>query len=1101
MKKTIYLSVLSMLFFPFISFTQTDECATPTIGLYEYSLPNAFPGSMDDPITITLFFHIGEESGNPYLNEEGIERAKEELLAKFGPWNIYFNYCIDYIDCPCSVYDFLALFETYSDDNGINVYWGQGFSSNSGGIPSKNIMLTSINHLAHEMGHALGLNHTFHGTPCSEPDGLQENAPYYNSNGILQDGPFCEDLGDFVCDTPADPYKKHSGPTTEQGCFNYTHWTGSENIFFNPDPENPLYQDLLGHPYIDPENIILSNIMSYSRINLPFVFTEGQNIRMRDMIYTAPGLVDILSDFDFSDEAYIDMDQTWNEDKDFQNDLIVKSGVNLVINSKVGFVPGTALILEEGASLVLNGTLTVSDFITQCPKATNSDLWKGVRLITGKDPASGQMTSIHQNGTIEHAEIGIDIQNGVDDSFWLIAQDGFFINNERSFKSTDNLTGIALFRTCDFVLDHNYLSNNYFNQIELYLAKAWIQGCNFEDLIPHGNGHNRSAIYGWGSNISVSDIYMKNTKISNFTSGVKLLLGYNKYVKIEHTDFLDNEDGVNAKLFSNINLKGNMFELNSGGSNFGGIDQHGVNIDQARGLKFEMNELKCSGNNTSSYGARIISSGEWVSNALFDNTFYRINHSIVAEGANNKLKFLCNNFESCPSYDIRVNSGRISSFQGSTEVPAGNVFSHTGTITDSDFSNEEGDNDQVNYYYNKNNPAEKPLFYSKINPEGSENENSACTATLGGDNFEEIDSIYKKKIEEIDDKWNKDHPEVVVCVWDEDIDTDSLVDVIVNLGPWWSDEAAVNLLSNADDYTENQLVQMMTANPDVLRDPSINNYVFGPGSLFSPNNLAALSYARRTVTERGMMEAALSMLELRWNHALSSEIETRVLSEQVDYDKLRLWLGERSDLESAVAIAETWADQKDYNRALSELQSILQNRELSQRETTDMTNLIQLNSILYVNYAQGKYEWDLNNQEVAVLLQITNSVAGIANNRARMILNEFYAYDFELLDIPVELVSFPPFSLEPRSRINQDIEIRPNPGDGHVELILPDGKENVSWQFSLFDFSGKVLYTEKFHSSEANRKTMDFSSFPEGIYLYELKGENDRYTGKLSIHK
>jgi hypothetical protein len=102
------------------------------------------------------------------------------------------------------------------------------------------------NPLVHEMGHYWGLKHTFNGSGNENVDG---------SN--------CETAGDFVCDTPADPYI-HESPSIMESyvnddCIFIFEGKDSKGQFYNPN---------------------LSNIMSYYSCGGCSTFTHGQYLRM-----------------------------------------------------------------------------------------------------------------------------------------------------------------------------------------------------------------------------------------------------------------------------------------------------------------------------------------------------------------------------------------------------------------------------------------------------------------------------------------------------------------------------------------------------------------------------------------------------------------------------------------------------------------------------------------------------------------------------------------------------------------------------------------------------------------------------------------------------
>lgn len=138
------------------------------------------------------------------------------------------------------------------------------FISMKGTAVSDTANLTTM---AHEVGHVFGLYHTF------------ETA--YGAESVARSGSCkdCEDDGDYLCDTPADPDDEDAylAFNTDASCM----YTGTKL-----DECSSLYTPAV------------NNIMAYGRRNCRNTFTGGQGNRMRFFIANETGLLNVLAQND-----------------------------------------------------------------------------------------------------------------------------------------------------------------------------------------------------------------------------------------------------------------------------------------------------------------------------------------------------------------------------------------------------------------------------------------------------------------------------------------------------------------------------------------------------------------------------------------------------------------------------------------------------------------------------------------------------------------------------------------------------------------------------------------------------------------------------------
>jgi len=264
---------------------QQDFCFTPETSnsaIYQSVLDNAFNNG---PFHLKIYVHvIRDNNGNGGQSVQDVEDALAYLDEDFNPHNIYFVW-----DCEINYIDNSfwfdgpknnpnGIFSVNNHADGIDIYLFPAIANSIGGLANgvgessefwvagtwDGIPVAQSHIISHEMGHVLFLWHTHHG--C-EQGGVWENT----------DGSNCSDAGDFVCDTPADPYIAFD--VNENSC----DWSG---IAYCQPPE-PVNQ------YNPNTNLI----MAYTYPGCMEYFTDGQGLRMRNSIATLPYLQNtIISD-------------------------------------------------------------------------------------------------------------------------------------------------------------------------------------------------------------------------------------------------------------------------------------------------------------------------------------------------------------------------------------------------------------------------------------------------------------------------------------------------------------------------------------------------------------------------------------------------------------------------------------------------------------------------------------------------------------------------------------------------------------------------------------------------------------------------------------
>ena len=254
--------------------------------------------------TAYAFNVIIHDSPNSILSECDYIFGIKYLNSKFNQFNIYFKYI---------GYDF----DTVSVPNVLNVFIINGDGGNAIGPHRIEIGRQCFDEddpfdhhstIPHEFAHILGINHTFIGTGstnqqltnptyCDVNNSTITNAwfPIFSSfsENVTRDqndpNYNADSTGDQITDTPAtQPNANICGLNNPNAHFLYI----------------PEVVDQVGVPYVDPNNVGIRNIMSYSHANLRDSFTNGQGIRMREIFPNNPYLQNYIKDVSILYQPY-----------------------------------------------------------------------------------------------------------------------------------------------------------------------------------------------------------------------------------------------------------------------------------------------------------------------------------------------------------------------------------------------------------------------------------------------------------------------------------------------------------------------------------------------------------------------------------------------------------------------------------------------------------------------------------------------------------------------------------------------------------------------------------------------------------------------------
>ena len=362
MMKKIQIGIAFVLFFCLSKVTaQETFCLTPqTSSNLNYFNKNKNFARVHNSYCLKIYFHVVRRSdGSGGQSLASVHQAINILQTDFNPIGISFAWdsSINYID-NTSLYNTpsSSVFQVDNHTDGIDIYLFDNTAS-AGGLangvgessefyvsgsywnpPNNPLVASSV--ISHEMGHVLFLWHTHHGTRYEggDPNQCKE----------LVDGSNASSCGDYVTDTPADPFLNFN--VNVSNCV----WNGS-GTDANGDSYNPD----------------TNQIMSYSHPDCMSHFSQGQGARARNAIATLPFLQQTVVDCGTNCLDDITITQNVNSGQtDNQQASNSITAINTINNGAIAsYDAGNTVFLKPGFHAKAGATFRV--FIAGCSQNAN----------------------------------------------------------------------------------------------------------------------------------------------------------------------------------------------------------------------------------------------------------------------------------------------------------------------------------------------------------------------------------------------------------------------------------------------------------------------------------------------------------------------------------------------------------------------------------------------------------------------------------------------------------------------------------------------------------------------------------------------------------
>lgn len=558
------------------------------------------------------------------------------------------------------------------------------------------------------------------------------------------------------------------------------------------------------------------------------------------------------------------------------------------------------------------------------------------------------------------------------------------------------------------------------------------------------------------------------------------------------------------------------------------------------GFSITENCIEQISQNATHTGGIIVSDVSGDNNEVYRNYSFDNEHAYLSNGKNRTssplpdmrfrgLQFLCNQNNGTQKYDIAVEAANpndpmsgIRYYQGGNGTAlqpksAANLFTNTCVTSESDIFN-----NTINpiVYFHTPAPQETPvcLSWNVSNPTLNVS-NNQCPSKLTGvitgvtgvsdpvayknmliaeyairnSQYEAASIIYNNLL---DNGNTQSLMQSITSAWPSD--KVNLRNTLLNNSPNLSHKLVRELASEEQSVLDNDdLLSIISANPDVAHNEELLKKLFEKANPMSAWMIEFLRNIGTYTTNRTEIEKLYAQKQYERDD-IAWQIVRFILSdtttETYSQTELHEWLNIIATPRAKYMIADDYATMGNFTEAKNVLNSI----EIKDLDRYEITELEALKSWLNLQenlHVSNRNIYQLDNAEVELLRLIAGKIEqnGLAGVFAANVLNFYDQGKFELAHIYPNTTKSAQNNKEPRvlktlSNDTDDIEmlLYPNPVKDQVTLFFENADD--THLIMIYDMKGALQYTQ--NRMEGSYTTLSTSKFANGTYIVQIQNKD-----------
>ena len=848
---------------------------------------------------------------------------------------------------------------------------------------------------------------------------------------------------------------------------------------------------------------------------------------------------------------YIIGETLWGSEKYLDHDVIIEDGGTLTIINTIYMGGSTKIIIKPGGKLILDYGALLTGLC--------DNMWQGIEVWGNSSTHQYETNGSYGQGYLEMRN-GATIENAICAvELWrpghynttggiIHATDATFRNNAKSvhalrysnysYTNGKEMPYNSFFHNCSFSIDANYLgTTTFFKHVDMeHVNGISFLGCDFSV------NRNVPGVSLWCMGIGA---YEAGFTVNSYCENSNVLPCPDEYLIPSsfygfHRGIHASNDGSAARMFT---VRNSLFDNNTCGiyalntdyativdNDFtvgcGSDCDFGIYADGLSAFCIEENTFHPRATNTGSpYGIVIVNSQG--TNDIYRNSFANLRCGNVAVGDNKTstsgLTYTCNTnsgnaIDFCVLKDGSI--GDIASSQGSATLPAGNTFD--GSL----YHLYNDGNHLISYYYDVNEPSQKPVWTLLYGVSANDIQNSNRCLTHYGNGGSVVKSSSEKAALESDYLSAHATYSSLLQLYESRIDGGStpaqVADInnatssdmwrlraqLLGLSPYVSGEVLTTAADRDDVFTDPVLFEILAANPDELKKDTLISYLENKDNPLPAYMVDLLRQIASGFTARTALQAQMAQYQHDYSLAAGDIVRSNLDDSIANPTELRTWLGNMGDIASDRMIVASYLQEGDSVHAFALANMLPALYGLQGNALADHADYMRLITLHQTLNRENRNVLGLTEAEALMVDSIATYGTGTSKAMAEAMLSEIsddYVMTYSCPTMPDDgdggdrgIGNATNASMN--EAMGFTVSLSPNPATTWttVDYTLPAKTSKAT--VTIANTLGVSVVSTELDGSQG-QKVLDLRGLADGVYVYTVCCGELIHTGKLVVTK